>query len=375
MLVPIVPLYINFLGGTDMQVGLVATFFSASSILIRFFIGILFQKKDEKKTLLCGMLLTTAVMALFCLTRTVGGVCILRIAQGLGFGIVTVLVASLAADIIPDSRRGEGIGIFGMGSVIAAAVFPALGLFLAGNCGYQRLFLLATVGPFTACIILLFFSPHSCVKSEVPDKSTKTPVLERFFDRRLFVQMILLVLMGISRSADMNFISLFTKDQGIAHLSWYYAVQTAASLLLRGFIGKIADRKGHIWSIIPGAFASSCYLMILSVTHTPVRMLFAAFFSGVGLGALVPTMQAWLFNSVEPEKRSLASATYYNFYDIGMGIGAVLLGMIAEEFGYSIMFRITVSCPILFLIIYIYHIVKHGNSGSCAVELSGGKQG
>ena len=253
-----------------------------------------------------------------------------------------------------------------MGTIFAAAISPSIGLYFAASFGYQTLFLLTAVGPLLGYIGVHFFAPRSVEHKAAREAAPNETPLDRFFDRRLLIQTVLLVLMGVSRSADMNFISLFAEENQIAHLSWYYIVQTAASFSLRGFIGKLSDRKGHIWSMIPGACATVCYLMILSFAHSTAPLLLAGLFSGIGLGALVPTIQAWLFTSVEPEKRSLASATFYNFYDIGMGSGSVLLGALAGKVGYSLMFRATVIFPVLFLIVYISYMIRQKKEGTRA---------
>jgi len=405
MLMPTIPLFIVALGGTEAQVGLVATAFSVASILMRFFINIVFRKADKTRTFLAGMLLTVFIIAMYVWADSVGSIMVLRILQGFGFGIVSTLCAATVADILPESRKAEGIGYFGLGTILAAAVCPALGLYILSAYGFRAMFLVAAVFPLLAFIDGLFFKPPrgernttavetrpfqvempcALLEEETGEQEEILPdiqpvakkaagffdlesklafVLNRIFDRKLAMQAGLLVLLGISRSADMNFISVFASEQKIAFLSWYYIVQTGASFALRSFIGKLTDRKGYWWSIIPGGCAMLASLLILSVTHSSALLILAGLCGGLAFGAILPTMQTWMFNSVELKKSRLASATYYNSYDIGIGAGAVLLGYLVEISGFSLMFRVAAVFVVLFLVIYLGHIMKQRKTGS-----------
>ncbi|NLW56154.1 MAG: MFS transporter, partial [Firmicutes bacterium] len=85
---------------------------------------------------------------------------------------------------------------------------------------------------------------------------------------------------------------------------------------------------------------------------------------GLAFGAILPTMQTWMFNSVESKKSRLASATYYNFYDIGIGAGAVLLGYMVEISGFFLMFRVAALFVVLYLVIYMGYILKQRRAES-----------
>jgi MFS family permease len=211
MLLPTIPLFIAALGGTSAQVGWVATAFSAASILMRFFINVVLRKADKKRTFLAGMLFTVLITALYSLADSVGSICVLRILQGFGFGIVTTLCAATVADILPASRKGEGIGYFGMGTILAAAVCPALGLYFLSGYGFEAMFLAAAVFPLLAFASGQFFTPPrgrrmaaasaetSPAGQEKSPRSVKAVIIfirDRVYDPRLGVQIVLLMLLG-----------------------------------------------------------------------------------------------------------------------------------------------------------------------------------
>ena len=99
-------------------------------------------------------------------------------------------------------------------------------------------------------------------------------------------------------------------------------------------------------------------MILVSFARTTPVLIISGIFSGIAVGILVPTIQTWTVSSVPAERRSVASATYYNFYDIGMGFGGLILGNIALITGYSLMFRWSSLAMAAFLIIYLLYIRK-----------------
>ena len=359
MLMPTIPLYLVALGATESQVGLVATSFFVSSILTRFFISVLLQRIGKKLTLFSGVLLTAVVIALYGLTHSVGAAAAMRIAQGLGFGTTTTIFTALAADHLPDSRRGEGIGYFSMGVVFAMTVAPAIGLFMRDNYGFHPMFFVAAAFSFISAVGVRFFMKPSPVNTTAPENVEKeeneaeTGFLSKLYDPKLTLPALLLILLGLCRSADMNFVALFAEARNLEHLALYFAIQTTTSFGIRFFTGQVSDRRGRNWVLIPGGCAVLASLTLLSFAKTTGLFLLSSFFNGLGVGVLVPGMQVWMFSRVGSEKRNVASATYFNFYDVGVSIGAILLGYLAEYVGYTAMYRTAACSAVLYLIFYV----------------------
>jgi predicted MFS family arabinose efflux permease len=275
-----------------------------------------------------------------------------RVLQGVGFGIVSTICASLAADLLPDQRRGEGIGYFGMGNTAMVAISPAVGLFLIETIGFDAAFLAAAGVQVFSVISLAFFRPDPKIILPRPRPETKLPILQRYYDSSLHLQTVLLILFGFTRCSEMNFVSLLATEQGIPHLSVYFIFQTSVSFAVRFFAGNLYDRKGHAWVIIPGCISFLLAMTFFSFSHNLGMLLAGGFFNGAALGAMQPCMQTWTMSSVAPEKRSVASAVYYNFYDIGIVIGSVILGYISDGSGFSVIYRVAYIPTALLLIIY-----------------------
>ena len=208
---------------------------------------------------------------------------------------------------------------------------------------------------FVAAVILFFCKePPESAATPPSDRSEKSVWWQNLFSRKLIIPAGLLLMFSLSRTADTTFISVFAEASGLlGHLSWYFVIQTATMFSIRIFVGRFADRKGRNWVLVLGGAATLISCMILSFTSSTTLMLIGAFFSGLGYGVVAPALQVWMFSLVTPEKRSIASATYYNFTDIGIGIGAALMGYSAEYYGFPVMFRVGACAGIIYIIGYI----------------------
>lgn len=362
MLTPTLPLYIAAIGGTSAEVGVVSTAFSIASIVTRMVSGYILARFGKKRMLLAAVLLSAAVTALYAGVSSLAGIILLRVFQGVGFGFVSTVCATLAADILPDSRRGEGIGYFGMGTTMAVAFSPTIGLWCSEKFGFNPMFITSAVSMLAsfALLALLKLTPQENNPAAFADNEKKMTLVSSLFEPAIAFQCVLLVLFGVCRGAENNFLSLLATQYGIPGLSAYYVVQTAVSFVIKFVTGRVYDRTGHKGLIIPGGLSALIYLLVVSAARTTPVLILAGVFSGMAVGILIPTIQTWTVGCVPPERRSVASATYYNFYDIGMGFGALILGNLALITGYSLMFRWSSLAMIAFLLIYLVYIGRTG---------------
>jgi len=361
MMMPTVPLFVMFLGHEELA-GAVAATFTASAIIMRLLSPKLLQRLGKKRMLRFSIMLTFAATAALALVDGMPGMFALRAVQGAGFGMVSTISVALAADFLPDSRRGEGLGYFGMGTTVMIAVAPTLGLFLSRTVGFPTMFLVASAGQVLALFSLLFFKPPKGPEPPTPEQQSRNS-FKNMFVPILVLQCGLLVLFGVGRSAEQNLLPLLAEVRGI-DLALYFILQTSVSFCTKFFTGRVYDSKGRQWCIVSGAIALIIALLIMASAYTLTAILVAGFFVGFGVGALQPSMQTWALSSVPQERRSFASATYFTAYDIGLTLGAVTLGALPHVFGYTITFRAASVAMALFLGVYLVsYITSRRNAG------------
>lgn len=254
MLTPTLPLYIAANGGTSAEVGVVSTAFSIASIVTRMVSGYILARFGKKKMLLFAVLLSALVTALYAGVASMAGVIVLRVFQGIGFGFVSTVCATLAADILPDSRRGEGIGYFGMGTTMAVAFSPTIGLWCSSHFGFSPMFITSAISMVAsfALLALLKLTPQENNPAAFSPEKKKMTLVSSLFEPAISFQCVLLVLFGICRGAENNFLSLLATEYSIPGLSVYYVVQTAVSFVIKFVTGRVYDKTGHKGLIIPG---------------------------------------------------------------------------------------------------------------------------
>ncbi len=349
---PTLPLYVLKQGGTSTDIGLLSAIFVFCAILIRLFTDYGIKRWGKKYYLYIGCILCFIAALSYTLATSVPRLLSLRVLHGLGFGIATTLYATIVADILPASRRGEGMGYFGLGTTLAMAVAPGLGVWIVDNISFQTLFIVATVSQIVALVCMSFCSfPNVRTDSSIIQEDVS--LLDKLIEKRLLFQAFLTILFGICIGGVLNFIALLAKEVHIANAGYFFLVCTLCIFLSRLVTGRIFDRKGPAWVLLPGSVLFLLGFAVLAQSKTMPVFLAASALYGFGYGTLFPAMQTWMFNLVPPSKRSAASATFYNMVDIGNGAGSVALGILAGKWGYASIYWCSTAIMGLFLASYL----------------------
>lgn len=154
--------YVALYGGTAAYAGVLAAVFSGAAAVVRLLSGPLIDGRGRRIVMLFGfaVLIVGTVGPLF--THDVVPFVVFRILQGAGFSAVTTASATAAADALPASRMGEGIGYYGLGQALSMSVGPALALALVSTDPPENLFVgvtaIAVVG--LSMIFLCRYEKH-----------------------------------------------------------------------------------------------------------------------------------------------------------------------------------------------------------------------
>ncbi|WP_371364585.1 putative MFS-type transporter YfcJ [Sporomusa rhizae] len=360
---PTLPIYVLNQGGTSTDVGLLSAIFVFCAILIRFFTDYGIKKWGKKYYLYIGCTLCFVAAISYILATTVPRLLSLRVVHGLGFGIATTLYATIVSDLIPKSRRGEGIGYFGLGTTLAMAIAPGLGVWIVDNFSFNNLFVVATISQIFALFCLSLCSipadrPIHTVKQE------KASFMDKLVEKSLLYQAFLALLFGVCIGGILNFIALLAKEAHIANSGAFFLMCTICIFLSRLVTGRLFDRKGPAWVILPGAILFLLGFVVLAQSKSITAFLAASALYGFGYGTIFPALQTWMFNLVTSDKRSAASATFYNMIDIGNGVGSVALGMLAGKLGYASIYWCSAVIMGVFLLSYIWFLIQEKYSSA-----------
>lgn len=352
MLLPTLPLFVTAIGGGAKQVGLVTGIFMISAIAIRPFAGVLAKRFNKKYLLIFGIVISACSTGAYYLASDVSVLLLIRLIHGAGFGLATTYFATIAAEIIPKERRGEGIGYFGVGETIAVSVGPMIGIVALELYDFERLFL----GGMSILLLAVLMAVLVRRRPEARDTAEKGMVKVKVLERRVLFPSFLILLVGIAASGIMSFFSLYAIEKGFQSVGMFFFLIAAASFLIRLISGKIFDRFGAGAILIPASIFSIAGLSILYIAQTNAMFFTAAICYGFGFGSIFPAIQTWCINLVEEHEHEDAMGTFFNFFDMGIGGGSLLLGVVATIYSYQTLYIASVLVYLLFLLLYILFI-------------------
>jgi MFS family permease len=167
----------------------------------------------------------------------------------------------------------------------------------------------------------------------------------------------------------LSFVVLYAREAAIANVAYFFFVNATAGLLVRFAAGKIFDRKGP--GILIGGSAILCSIgtFLLAEASTTTSLIIAAALYGTGIGAAFPALQAWCIDVVPVNRREHAMGPFFNSFDLGIGLGAILLGAIAAINGYSIMYKFSIVFFILYWLLYQFFSRRKNASSSSQSDL------
>lgn len=349
MTLPTIPLFVKELGGGDQLVGIIVGIFTFSALLIRPYAGHILESKGRGFVYLLGLIIFVFSVGGFAFALSMLVLIILRIIQGVGWGFSTTAGGTVATDLIPPNRRGEGLGYFGLSGNIALAFGPSLGLTLVGVISFTQLFLLC--GAFGLVALLLASKIHY-KKVEVSEHKTTTIKFD-IFEKTAIQPSILLFFITFSFGGITTFLPLHSFENGVKGIELYFLFFAIFLMISRTFAGKLYDKKGHFYVFLPGTFLIFLAMLLLAWLPNTMVLLIAVSLYGLGFGGVQPALQAWAVEKANARRRGMANATFFSFFDLGVGCGAIIFGVIAI-FGYEVIYITSAFSVILSMVLYVY---------------------
>ena len=356
MILSTFPFYIEYLGGSEAVAGFAAALFSIIAVVFRPFIGWMLDNGKRKIILiigLCGMALMPIGYLVFA-TLYLAFVC--RMLHGASLAFSNTSTSTIATDIIPKPRFAEGMGMFGLATALATAVAPALGLALMDYMGFTMLFLFAAV---SIVIALILFLIMKVPKVEVEKKPLN---LKGLIDKDAVPASATALVFMLTYGALENFTAKFAAEQNLPSGGIFFAVMAVALLLTRLLAGKVTGRHGESFFAYSCNAAMLIAFLLMGLFPNVVTYLLAAVLAGFGFGGLEPALQSMAVAIAPPERRGSANSTFLCAYDIGIGVGGGIAGVLISSFGYSQMFVIMTVFNILSVVIYVLWGRNHPSS-------------
>jgi len=349
------PLYlVSDLHASKMQVGVVVGIYTVASVLVRPFSGFALDRFGRRTIFLLALIIYAALFAGYLVAISIASIIILRFAQGLTWGFTTVSGSTIAVDITPESRRGEGIGYFAMSTTLGMSVGPVIGLFICHQWGYIPMFV---SGCFISAASLACAYAIHLRKRFVVGKHIKLK-LNSMFDKNSIRPSLNVVITMTSYGALLSFIALYGREIGIRNSSLYFLILSIGVASARLTAGKIFDRKG------PRGIITICLILLmigfplLAMAENEVLFYISAIIIGFGNGVIFPTFQSMVNNVADSTHRGAANSTLYTAVDLGMGFGMIMAGLIAQHISLSAIFWVSAIVSVAGLLFFRLFVLK-----------------
>ncbi len=347
---PSLPIYIERFSGSTRFAGLALTSLALAAIIARPTTGWALDKYGRKTIFIGGLFLFMVPMVVYIWLVPVAMLIALRFLQGIGWGIGSTASSTVASDIVPWHRMGEGMGYYSLTMSISMAFSPAMALWLIDNYSFKELFIVCSLLSFVSLVLALLIKYP---KTEKPRSATAPSYA--FMEKAALQPAAVILFVLFTYSALISFLPLYIREQGMATAGYFFTALALTTLIARPLSGIIVDRagrKGFDLSVIIGTIASAAALPVLAQTSTLTHIIAGGLLYGIGFGFIQPTMLALAIRSVPSNKKGAANATFFTAIDIGAATGALFWGFIAAAYGYKILFNLTVIPVVIALVVY-----------------------
>ena len=343
LLIPLLPLYTVEIGGHSSDVGLVVGAFTITAVLVRPRAGTISDTIGRKPLFLGGSLVFMLAPLTYLFAQSVPLLMLARTFHGTGIALYTVGAWALVADTLPPHRRGEGMGVYSLASLLTMSVLPPLALPLLDVVGFQGLFVLASVLAAASLAIGLTINERrtKAASSVGPD------FLSVMRGRWLWGPSLAIVAGGITFGTILSFIPLFTAEQGIGNAGLFYAVYAVSTVLTRIPIGRMSDRVGREWLIVPILVLTTVSMFTLSQSSSLLHFLAAAVLYGASYGSLLPTVTALVIDRASDRVRGTALSIVTSSFDLGIGLGSAALGFVGGLANYAAIYVVAGMLSVL----------------------------
>ena len=367
LIMPILPFYLKEIFNTpNSLIGVILACYTVAALTIRPFAGYLLDAMARKPLYVVTYFFFVLFFGGYIVSISLFMVIIVRALQGLMFGIVTVGGNTVVIDIMPSERRGEGLGYYGLANNIAMAFGPMVGLFLHDYFSFNTIFLIAII---TGTIGLAL---ASIVRTKQKPPVKRPPIsLDRFLLIKGLPAGLALLMLSVPYGITSTYIAVYAQELNLSISSGLFFTFMAAGMMTsRIFSGKLVD-KGYVSQVISVGiiivlicyFGLAACLPISQHFHFALNPIFCtiAILVGTGFGIIFPAYNTLFVNLAEHNQRGTANSTYLTSWDVGIGLGLVLGGIVSQHTSFAFAYLIGGTLCLISAIYFTLYVGPHFN--------------
>ena len=363
LLTPLLPLYLSeTFGATKDVIGLVLSGYTVTALLFRPFSGYFVDTFPRKKVLMVCFAAFSIFFAGYLAAGTLLMFALVRTLHGGPFGALTVANSTVAIDVLPSSRRNEGVGYYGLSNNLAMAIAPTFAIYIyAETHNFELLFwmalIIATFGWMVDATVRL--------KPTTVTQAPKRISLDRFFLARGWMLGFNMIFFGFCFGVLSNYLAIYGKQVlGMTGGTGTWFLLCSIGLMMSRLQGSKALRQGKLTqNATEGMLLSLAGYTIFVACPDMVGYYGSAILIGLGNGHLWPAFQNMIISMAHHNERGTANSTILISWDVGVGIGIIAGGAIAEHLGYATAFWTVSVTHALGVLLYLVRTRRFFLSG------------
>lgn len=343
----LLPLYIEGLGGSEIEIGVVMGLYSAAGIVCQPLMGAWVDAFGRRPFMRFGTAVVAATELLSLVAGSPSVFGLVRLVQGVGFSAFFVSSYTMVIDLVPVERRGWALGIYGVAGLSSTALAPLAGEWVVRHFGFRALFVMAAALTGVAAALSWRIPERRGRIDAVPGR---LPSMRGSLEDLLRLPMAITLLFGLGSGALFTFMPTFAESLGVTTLALFYTAYAGAAMLVRLAAGGLIDSRGRRAVIVPSmliqAFATAILaalgLLLARGTQVPVLpfLFLGGLLAGGAHGFLYPGLAALVTDATAPARRGKVVGLFSAAVLGGNALGAFVFGFVARWLGYGGMWMV-----------------------------------
>jgi MFS family permease len=328
------PLYVVDLGGSAREVGLLTGVFALTSLVARPWLGAWMDRAGRRRFLVAGAGIYVVASLGYAAIASLSALLWWRAFHALGLAAFSTAAAALAGDLAPERGRGRTMGLYGLAQTGAMTVAPGLGSVAQAALGYRGLFAAtagAALGALGCALAVRPPGPAACDAAPSPRAGPPEraglagPAVAQFAA-------------SVAYGTVVTFVAVVARDRALPLTGWFFALLALSSLSVRLAAGRLYDTWGPRPGLAPAFLFVAAGLWLLASADRPASFLAAGVLAGLGIGGAHTTLLAHVVDHAGAGARGRRVAAFTACWELGVGLGTILTGRLAEVAGYPAMF-------------------------------------
>jgi predicted MFS family arabinose efflux permease len=340
------PGFLEGLGARETQIGLIVGTLSVSAIVNRPWIGRLMDLRGRRPVLLAGSALNVVAVSLYLTIDSLGPwIYAVRVIHGISEAALFSVVFTIAADLVPASRRTEGIAVFGISGLLPLSLGGVMGDWILERWDYQMLFSVGAILGFIAFVLAL---PIRESRPASDGESESTEFVALLLQRSLLPLWLMTLGFTIGLTSYFTFLKTYIGELQVGSVGLFFLAYSIASVVLRVFFAWLPERLGPKRALVPSLLALVAGLLLLAHAESSAMIVISGVMCGMGHAYAFPILSALVVNRAGPRDRGVAMTLFTSLFDAGILLGAPLLGAFVEASGYTVMYTVAAMGVVAF---------------------------